>query len=333
MCVKMSQQHMWLSELNNREALLEQEAKDYYWKECGHEGEVKFSQISQRESAASWEWVFDLRLQTKAGEIQLDAVLICEVGWICFEVKNYRAAYQFSDKKLTVNGIVQFHDVFKQVERSRSIFEQVARQFSALRELQYYVVFINEEDTVNIEEGVSDIPYLKNAKLLQFYRDLRFECERLANLPAVFNRDFRDEAMKLRAMHKIDNRRYSLSEERFINLKKGLYCERCREFNLEVTRYYIICKECGFCEGKEKATLRLICALGILLPYEGLNPYKAWQLSGGMLNVYSIIKVMNKHFIRNSTKHSYKNNNQSFKDQFSHNIFHYKDKDSPHKIR
>lgn len=331
--VKKLQQHLWLSKLNARGALLDQEAKEFYWKECGYEGEVKFSEFAERETAASWQWLFDLRLQTKAGEIQLDAVLICEVGWITFEVKNYRAAYQFSENHLMVNGEVNFHDAFRQVERSSSLFHQVFKQFSVVGDLRHYVVFINEEDTVDVDAGNSKIPYLKHAKLRQFFRNLRRECETLDNLPAIFNRDFLVEATRLRAMHKIDHRRYSLTGVRFENLKKGLQCEQCQKFNVHLSRYYVICQECGFCESKEKATMRLVCTLGILLPYEDLNPNKVYLLSGGMLEYRTILSTMAKHLARRPGQPYYTNSNLSFYHQFAHTNFRYKDKIPPYKIR
>lgn len=333
MKIRKSQQHLWLSKLNARGALLEQEAKEFYWKECGHEGENNFAAFAEREKAASWQWLFDLRLQAKAGEIQVDAVLICEVGWITFEVKNYRAAYQFSEKQLTVNGEVNFHNAFRQAERSSNLFHHVFKQFSAVGDLRHYIVFINEEDTVDVDGGNSKIPYLKHGKLRQFFRDLRRECETLANLPAVFNRDFLLEATRLRAMHKIDNRRYSLTDERFTNLKKGLQCEQCQKFNLRISRYYVICQECSFCESKEKATMRLVSTLGILLPFESLNPKKVHQLSGGMLEYRTISSTMAKYLTRHSGQPSYINTNLSFYQQFEHTNFRYKDKVPPYKIR
>lgn len=328
----MSQQHEWLKELNSRQQLSEQEAKEFYWKECGYEGERRFMEISQRESLSQWQWLFDLRLLTKAGEIQLDAVLICEVGVICFEVKNYRAAYHFLENKLTVNGTLQFHDAFRQVERSRSIFDKFSKQVIDASGVKYYVVFINEEDTVEIEPGVSDIPYIKNSKLLQFFRDLRDECERLGNLPQVFNREFHDEASQLKALHQQDHRRYSLTEERFSVMKKGIYCEKCRGFNIKNARYHMICEDCGFCESKEKTTLRLVCSLGILLPYQGLDPYKVYQLSGGALAYRTICYTMAKYLEKSQGQQHYRNTNLSFEEQFSHINFRYKDKPHFNKI-
>lgn len=326
MCVEMSQQHRWLAEMNCREGLLELEKKDFYWKECGFEGEVRFAKLAEKASEPGWQWLFDLRLQTKAGEIQLDAVLICEAGWFCFEVKNYRANYQFSDNRMVVNGVPKYHDAFRQVERSRSIFDKIAGGFSGVGAVKYYVVFINEADSVEVSEGVSDIPYIKNAKLQGFFQDLRYKCQKVSHLREVLRRDFDEEARQLRAMHEGDSRRYSLTEERFVSLRKGLYCEQCSSFDVEVTRYYVVCRGCGFCEGKEKASLRLVCALGTLLPYERLRPYKVWQLGGGMLGLKSIRIVMSKNCTQNGMESSFKNTNQSFNKQFGHLDFRYKDK-------
>lgn len=333
MCVEMSQQHRWLAELNSREGLLEPEKKDFYWKECGFEGEVRFAKLAEKASEPGWHWLFDLRLQTKAGEIQLDAVLICEAGWFCFEVKNYRANYQFSDNRMVVNGVPKYHDAFRQVERSRSIFDKIAGGFSGVGAVKYYVVFINEADSVEVSEGVSDIPYIKNAKLQGFFQDLRYKCQKVSHLREVLRRDFDEEARRLSAMHEDDNRRYSLTEERFVSLRKGLYCEQCCSFDVEVTRYYVVCRGCGFSEGKEKASLRLVCALGTLLPYERLRPYKVWQLGGGMLGIDSIRNTLIKHSSDSAIDGSYPNRNNSFEKQFAQAHFRYKDKYLPHKIR
>ncbi|UUX34691.1 nuclease-related domain-containing protein [Fundicoccus culcitae] len=316
-----AQEFQWLEEMEVRGVLDKEENTEIFIKRMGFEGEEEAYGLLSLYKNPEWRLLRDLRYVLQAGEIQVDLLLITQLGWLVFEVKNYDAEYRYVDGVWSVNGTVKMKDDFKQLKRMLDIFAGVHRSCGSGGELSGKLLFINESDSVDIE-GVDASLYLKRAKLKRFIQGLSNECQHL--FVDDSSMDYDAEWLLARSVE--DPRRKSLTQERYSKLKKGVYCDSCKSFNTKFQRYHLKCHECGYSESSEKAILRTICAYGVLFPFRALKTSEVLTLFGGQVKYVRVKTVLMKFFEYDSTTLLFKNPVNSYEYQFPQYKPYYRDK-------
>lgn len=315
---------LWLEELEKRGGLTADQQRELNYKRLGFRGEDEFGQLMRRYMPSDWQLLQDVRLKTIAGEIQMDAVLLNNLGLSVFEVKNYTADYHYSAGRWQVNGRPKHHDDFQQLERTAGLLTQQLQRNGFNLPVHQYVVYINEEDTVEIDD--ESLPFIKRAKLRRF---INLSIDNCQSAPY---QTYPRETEWLLSQHQPDDRRLTLSDGEFTELKKGIYCVNCHSFELECDRYHVHCRSCRYSESKEKAIVRTICDYGILFPYRGLTPIELARFMEPSVPYKNLFFVLSKHFVKQPNKGQYINPQSSFKTHFPNLAFHYKDKAHPDQI-
>lgn len=317
MILQKQQQLQWLEEMDRRQALTADEKKDLNYRQIGFAGEESLGQILRDLIPSDWLLFQDIRLKMLSGEIQLDAVLFNGLGLTVFEAKNYTADYDYSNGQWKVNGRVKYHNDFQQLDRSVGLLSQELRRNGFNPPIHKYVVYINEDDTVEIDDLT--LPFLKRAKIRRFVKQAIKDCQ---HKPV---QSFQREADWLLGQHQSDDRRYSLTGDRSVTLRKGIYCVNCGAFGVEASRFHVTCSHCNYSESKEKAVLRTICAYGVLYPYMDLMASDLMEFIGPDIPYTTVYYTLGKFFIKRLNTTYYINPQSSFDIKFGQIIFKYKD--------
>ena len=318
MKLRKHQELLWLEELERRGGLTEELQRELMKRRTGYQGEEDFGQVMSEFMPKNWLLIQDLRLKTLGGEIQIDAVLVNNVGLTVFEVKNYSADYQYISGSWHVNGRKKYHDDFKQLDRTADLLSQLLHQKGFKVPVKQFVVYINEQDSVEIDDA--SLPFLKRATIRRF---IKSEKERGQIAP---NQNYNCESDWLLQKHVADDRRLSLSEADYLKLEKGIYCVRCHSFSLESTRYHLCCQDCHYKESKEKAIVRTICDYGLLFPYKDLNVVEMSEFIGEIVSLSSLYILFGKYFEKKERSNSYMNPLLPFQYTDLPTNFYYKDK-------
>lgn len=257
------QQLLWLEEIEKRKGLIGSEQRELKQMQAGFSGEEYFGRYLRNLIPKDWVLLQDIRVKILNGEIQIDAILINNLGLTLFEVKNYTADYQYSDGRWKVNGKVKYHNDFLQLDRTVDLLKVHMQLHGFNNPVSSFIVYINEEDTVEIDDP--SLPFIKHAKLGRFIKKMMKDCQQAPT------HNFQREAEWLLSQHQNDERRLSLTDDRFATIEKGIYCVACNSFNIDCDRYHVYCNDCHFSESKEKALVRTICDYGILFPFRNLS--------------------------------------------------------------
>lgn len=317
MILKKQQQLQWLEEMDRRQALTVDEKQDLTHRQIGFAGEESLGQILRALIPSDWFLVQDVRLKMFSGEIQLDAVLFNGLGLTVFEVKNYIADYDYSNGQWKVNGRVKYHNDFQQLDRTVGLLSQELRRNGFELPIHKYVVYINEDDTVEIDDLT--LPFLKRAKLRRYVKQAISDCQ---HKPV---QSFQREADWLLGQHQADERRYSLTADRFVTLRKGIYCSKCGSFDLGHSRFHVTCPHCHYSESKEKAVLRTICAYGVLNPYKDLSVCDLMEFIGRDIAYSTVYYTLGKFFTKRPNSARFLNPQISFDNRHDQTSFKYKD--------
>lgn len=293
------QELLWLEEMEKRGGLKEEGLRELQLRRKGYEGEADFGHLLHDYLPNNWLFIQDLRLKSVAGELQIDALLVNPLGLTVFEVKNYTADYQYSEGSWRVNGRAKVHNDFQQLERTVALLRQLLEQNGFKVPIEKYVVYINEQDSVEIDDPT--LPFLKRATLRRFVKEAIKQCQ------IASNQRYDKESDWLLSQHIDDERRFTLSDDEFASLKKGIYCVNCYTFDVTVSRYEICCRHCQFVEGREKATVRSICDYGLLFPYRDLCVVDLREFIGPPTNYNYILKILAKHFTKKPSANRYIN--------------------------
>ncbi len=308
---------LWLEEMQKRGGLTLEGQRDLKNKRGGFQGEDEFGKIMRQCMLEHWQLLQDVHLKTFSGEIQIDAILVNNLGFTVFEVKNYTADYQYSQGRWQVNGRLKYHDGFLQLERTTGLLKQLLQQNGFKLPMLNYVVYINEEDTVEIDDD--SLPYLKRSKLHRFIKDTIDKCQKAPN------KNYQRESEWLLNQHQTDERRLTLTADSYQKIKKHPYCVACTSFDIETHRYHIHCLSCHHKESKEKMIVRSICCYGILFPYEQLTAAELTRFLGPTINYSTLLRTLAKNFTRIPHTTKYKNEQLEFEQLFLETSFRYID--------
>lgn len=315
---------IWLEEMEKRGGLTQEMKRELNQKQSGFTGESDFGRLIYEYMPKHWSLIQDLRLKTIGGEIQIDALLVNNLGLTVFEVKNYTADYRYVTGRWQVNGRPKYHDDFQQLDRTVGLLSQLLKQNNFEVPLKKFVVYINEQDTVEIDD--STLPFIKRAKLRSFIKETINDCQAASNHSYSKERDW------LIKQHLEDYRRLSLTDEEFVGVKKGIYCVNCTSFKLSTTRYHFHCQHCHYAEAKEKAIVRTTCDYGLLFPYRNLIVPEVMDFIGPCLQKEHLYIILSKYFTKKPSSTHFINPQLPLSYRKSQRKFHYKDKPAEVKL-
>lgn len=229
------------------------------------------------------------------GRCENDITLITNTHCYVFEIKNYDHKYTHN------NGICRIKD--KKVKNSpvgqaRKNFlnlRKICNEFSPHIQVKGALILTSVDQEVEIQSPVEDIEVILRNNLRKYIRGI-VEEEQMAQRYEYMDRK---ELIQYLEQYEIMNPNLAIpiTNDEMNNLRKGICCVNCGNFNLDFNNRekYVKCS-CGFHEPREEAILRTICEYGVLRSDKQLTRKELLDFFGGQISHNSLLRILNNYF-------------------------------------
>lgn len=257
----------------------------------GYEGELDFEDVTKNYLAEEWILLHDLTFKKASRHLQLDYVLITPHGIYIFEIKNFKARYKMESNKLVSEYGTEFRNIFYQIERGEELLRDLVAWEVPVRGR---IVFMSDQDTVSISEGVHKDDYLKRWQLEHFFNQLRENEKQIINVEETAELILSytcpsHEGLEFEGSHWVDQAR------------KGIICEHCNSGQWRrISRFHIECQTCGHIEAQKRAIFRTITEFQILHYQSEINLSELEDFFEGRVNYQNLRKIFRE--FRNEAK-------------------------------
>lgn len=218
-----------------------------------------------------------------------DLILLTNQGPYLFEVKNYSTDYIYE------NGVSTWNDhrfSGNPVNQTQGNMVNLENIFKGIK-VQGCLALIGKDNYIEINSEVPDIKIIKRNELKRVILKIVEKDNEYRGEPANYNFLLR----QLEVYETFPRQRpKSLTDNQINKLRKGIYCLRCKNFDVAVNREKVSCG-CGFTEELEIAILRTICEYGVLTFDRKLKVGKLKEFFSGNASRYNIRKVLKKYFV------------------------------------
>ncbi|UUX35311.1 nuclease-related domain-containing protein [Fundicoccus culcitae] len=207
----------------------------------GYEGELEFIKWFNEYQPGNWVLVINYWFKDDY-TMQADFILLSSYQWIVIDVKNYDGIYRYNGhgegwlNDLKLNG-----DNFLTLSNRTNSIRNIAQGIDPHIQVTSAMIFINQHNEVFIEVPVQ-AKVVKRDQLKRYLQGL----PRVAPMPdwelgdviQVLNTHKTSYGIPFEAM----------APEDFGQLRKGIYCPKCHEYDMEFRHDYVKCRNCGTTE-------------------------------------------------------------------------------------
>lgn len=259
-----------LESLYYRENLTSSDKGRFEAQKRGLEGELVFDRLI-KDAQVPGLVICDLLLSTRDTHYQIDALYITDGHINIYEIKNYTGPYTFKDGFIYSESGYAVQDPIAQVKRKQSYLHNLLLNMGHLVELSYYVVFINTDFYLYSLPETAQVIF--SGQLHSHFAKLS-RGHKKASAKTLVLTD------KLITLHEQDYRPSNLPDYTFDQIKKGIYCPKCKGFTYKTTRQFRICSNCHFKEKSAHAIERTLKEFRLLFPDEKLTKMLANEWCG-----------------------------------------------------
>jgi hypothetical protein len=242
--------------LNKRLELSEEEKRYFSNLEKGYKGELQFDAMTEK-LTSSCLILNDLLLEVEKTTFQIDTLIIFASSVYLFEIKTNQGDYLYKSDSLTSTNGVSIKNPLDQINRNKLLFKKLLYHLGYSFTIKASVVFINPEFT--LYHAHPDLPFI-------FPTQIKRLLDNLNNQPGKVSSNHKKLATKLVSLHQTDSSFNKLPAYNYDELKKGITCNECDSFSVEVHGHYIFCESCGTKEKVDLAVVRNFHEVNILFP-------------------------------------------------------------------
>lgn len=265
---------------------------NYYLKnlEAGQMGEDFLVEAFEKHGQKDWLAIRNLWLH-HYGKFESDLIVLNNLGAHFFEVKNYEGTFLYEKNDCILNGRTLSDNCITQAKRNFRKVKSIVQEVSPTLNVYGSIVFIGENNSVEINSEVTDISVIRRNELKQFITKMAQDesyHRRKINANPLLSQFNKYEDTNPFIPKPIDEATFNL-------LRKGIHCAKCKSFNLTIKKFSIHCG-CGFVENREIGILRTICEYGVLhfdkkVFQSDLMAFLNYQASNKYLT-----RILKKHF-------------------------------------
>ena len=265
--------------------------KEVYRLEAGEAGEEKVIEIFQEYGPGHWMGLQNLWLKNY-GTFEIDFTLITNHCQYVIEIKNYKGDYTYKDGVSTVDDYIIPKNPIDQTRQAVSNMQNILNEFGKNIPVKGVLIFTGKDAEVSIQSPVEDITILKVSQLKRFIQKIIHE-EQAHAYPPINKQSIIDHIETHEVPHPYPP--IPITREKMTQLRRGIYCALCGNFELEFQKYYVKCK-CGFEEPKEEALVRSICEYGALNFERHLYTNEIIEFLSGQVSYSYLQKILGQHF-------------------------------------
>jgi Nuclease-related domain len=244
--------------LNARMELAEKDKQNYLNLEKGFEGELKFDGLMENLQQERF-ILNDLLLEKNTTKFQLDSLHIAQETIYHFEVKNFEGDYYIEKDRFYTYSGKEILNPLHQLRRSETLIRQLLQHLGySSFQVESYLIFVNP--TFTLYQAPRDPSIIFPTQLERFL--LKMNRTPSSNLNSRHTRL----AEELLAINRVDDPYKRLPGYSYEGVRKGVCCELCYSFNIDITERKLVCMDCGCKENMTHALLRSIQEVKLLFP-------------------------------------------------------------------
>jgi len=227
--------------------------------EAGLAGEVEALGYFKRMGKDHWVAIQNLWMN-HGTNYETDLIIITNHCVYVFEIKNYTGRFSYNNGVCKIDGEKIKTDCIFQARRSYLNMRSICNQIAPGIKVKGALVFIGEDNQVDIQTSVEDIEVLQLTDFREYIKEMLID-DNEGNWLPVSNDALITQFEKFEVKNPYIPE--PISENQMAKLKKGIYCAYCHTFDVKITKNYVIC-DCGLHEPREEAVVRTTCEYGAL---------------------------------------------------------------------
>ena len=228
------------------------------------------------------------------GEFEIDLLLITGGGLYNFEVKNYSGNLELVNSQCRINGHSVGQNPFSQAQKASVQLKEMLKQQAHSPNIQEVLLFIGENNQVDVQDQVSGLRVLCRNELMHFIWQIARQERNYLGYPVEV-----DTVLAALSPYEIGkpSKEKEVPQKAKEHLRKGVCCCHCGSFDVKTKNRYVICS-CGMHEPKTEAILRTICEYGIIYHEKNLTTTGLTDFFDGFITRKTILRYLNKYFER-----------------------------------
>jgi hypothetical protein len=279
--------------LNKRLELSDEEKRYFSYLDKGYKGELHFDALTEK-LTSSCLILNEILLEVDRTTFQIDTLIIFAGTLYLFEIKTTQGDYLYTQEALTsITTGVSIKNPLDQLNRTKLLFKKLLNQLGYNYKIQGSVVFVNPEFT--LYQAHPDLPFI-------FPTQIKRLLDNLNNQPGEVSSNHKKLATKLVSLHRIDTSFDKLPPYNYEELKKGITCNECDSFSVEVNHKYIVCRDCGNKELVESAVMRTVEEFRLLFPERAVTTSNIQEWCVVIQNDKRIRRILANHLTVEGTR-------------------------------
>lgn len=267
--------------------------RNYQRLKAGLEGELLLKQYLEQYGSKHWRGIQNLWMDF-SGTFECDTVLLTSNQLIVFEIKNYKGLFEYNHGMSKMNDFTLSSDPVFQTRRAYTNVVKICQAFSPALKVEAALVFIGQDNEIDIQPPVTDFQVLQRHQLVHAIRKIQLgeKSRRGVNFDT---QQFIEHLEK----YKVGNpfRPQPICTDQMKKLRKGIYCAKCVNFNIQVSKKFVTCN-CGHKELREAAVVRTILEYGTLNYDKHYTRRELFDFLGGQVSLSNLSKILANHFER-----------------------------------
>ena len=279
--------------LNKRLELTDEEKRYFSYLDKGYKGELQFDVLTEK-LTSSCLILNDLLLEIEKTTFQIDTLIIFAGTLYVFEIKTNQGDYLYKQEGLTsITTGVSIKNPLDQLNRTKLLFKKLLNQLGYNFKMQGSVVYVNPEFT--LYHAQPDLPFI-------FPTQIKRLLDNLNNQPGKVSSNHYKLATKLVSLHRIDTSFDKLPPYNYDELKKGITCNECDSYSLEVNHKYLVCSDCGSKELVESAVMRTVEEFRLLSQKRAITSIEVQEWCAIIDSNKRIRRILGKHLEATGSK-------------------------------
>lgn len=203
----------------------------------GFDGESDGFQLLQKHGQPNWYYLHDIWIDA-GGITQLDIVIITDKSVYVVDAKNYSYDFEHQNHQSYVNGRQLNKSIFVQLSRSMEKVKSMLETVNYNGNVQGKIVFINPDSIVKLDQTAAQVG-MNRPEFVRWIQQIAREEAKLprANINSHNLRDLILNDFKIENPYPPKAR----TMEHILQMKRGICCEKCQQFDMEFTPYKVIC--------------------------------------------------------------------------------------------
>lgn len=281
-----STEMLGLRSLHLRKGLSASDLNHYLNLVKGYEGELQFDAMT-RNLTCDCIILNDLLLNFGGNEFQIDTLIIFATLIHLTDVKNFEGDHLYeNDKLFKLGSDFELNNPLNQIGRCETKLHQLLQSLGWKLPIHPSVIFINSDFT--LYQAPIDRPFVYRPQLNRFL-------QKLNQTPSKLTAKHWQLAEKLTSLHQAQSKNAKLPAYNFQELHKGIFCEKCLSFSVEIDCRTLVCGACGHKESVGASIMRAVKEFSLLFPDERLTTNVILEWCGVIHSKKCIRNVLEKN--------------------------------------